>query len=174
MQDAIQRLMVVIPLSIILILFLLYIHFKNLRDPLLVLATVPFAMIGGILILIITGTDLSISATVGFICVLGEVVLNGVILVSFINNLRKEGRSLVDAVTEGSKLRLRAVMMIAMAAGIGLFPAAISTGIGSETQQPLAQVVVASMVTAPLATLLVLPVMYLLVYNRNNSTETQY
>ncbi|MDG5800620.1 CusA/CzcA family heavy metal efflux RND transporter [Marinilabiliaceae bacterium ANBcel2] len=166
LQDAIDRLIVVIPLSIILIVFLLYIHFRNLRDCLLVLASVPFAMIGGVLILIITGTDFSISATVGFICVLGEVVLNGVILVSFINKLRKDGKSLIDAVTEGSKLRLRAVMMIAMAAGIGLFPAAISTGIGSETQQPLAQVVVASMMTAPAATLLVLPTLYLLVYKR--------
>ena len=164
LQDALQRLMVIVPITLLLILFLLYGNFKNLTDPLIVLASVPFALIGGILALIITGTDLSISATVGFICVLGVVVLNGVVLVGFVNNLRREGLSLYDAVFKGSKLRLRAVMMVSMAAGIGLLPAAVATGIGSETQQPLAQVVVGSMITAPIATLMVLPALYLMVY----------
>ncbi len=164
LQAALQRLMVVVPITLLLILFLLYGNFKNLTDPILVLASVPFSLVGGILALIITGTDLSISATVGFICVLGVVVLNGVVLVGFINNLRREGKTLYEAVLEGSQLRLRAVMMVAMAAGIGLLPAAVATGIGSETQQPLAQVVVGSMITAPFATLLVLPAMYLIYY----------
>ncbi len=164
LQDALARLMIVVPLTLLLILFLLYGNFKNITDSLIVLASVPFAVIGGVLALIITDTDLSISATVGFICVLGVVVLNGVVLVGFINNLRHEGLSLYHAVLKGSKLRLRAVMMVSMAAGIGLLPAAVATGIGSETQQPLAQVVVGSMITAPLATLIILPALYLIVY----------
>ncbi|TVR81234.1 MAG: efflux RND transporter permease subunit [Saprospirales bacterium] len=164
LQAALERLMIIVPLTLLIILFLLYMNFKSITDSLLVMASVPFSLIGGILALIITGTDLSISATVGFICVLGVVVLNGVVLVGFINNLRRTGKSLFEAVMEGSQLRLRAVLMVSMAAGIGLLPAAVATGIGSETQQPLAQVVVGSMITAPLATLLVLPVMYLLVY----------
>lgn len=165
LQAALQRLAIIVPITLFLILFLLYGNFRNIADPLLVLASVPFALVGGVLALLITGTDLSISATVGFICVLGVVVLNGVVLVGFINNLRKDGLSLFESVLQGSKLRLRAVMMVSMAAGIGLLPAAVATGIGSETQQPLAQVVVGSMITAPFATLLILPSMYLIVYH---------
>ena len=171
LQAALQRLMVIVPITLLLILFLLYGNFKNITDPLLVLASVPFALIGGILALLITGTDLSISATVGFICVLGVVVLNGVVLVGFINNLHKEGLSLFEAVLKGSKLRLRAVMMVSLAAGIGLLPAAVATGIGSETQQPLAQVVVGSMITAPFATLMILPALYLLVHGFRESRK---
>lgn len=164
LQAALERLVVIIPITLLLILFLLYGNFRNLTDSLLVLASVPFALSGGILALLITGTDLSISATVGFICVLGVVVLNGVVLLQFINNLQKEDElPLFEAVFKGSLLRLRAVMMVSLAAGIGLLPAAVATGIGSETQQPLAQVVVGSMITAPFATLVVLPVLYLLV-----------
>lgn len=169
LQAALERLMIIVPVTLFLILFLLYGNFRNITDPLLVLSSVPFALTGGILALLITGTDLSISATVGFICVLGVVVLNGVVLVGFINNLRKDGLSLFEAVLKGSMLRLRAVMMVSMAAGIGLLPAAVATGIGSETQQPLAQVVVGSMITAPFATLMILPVLYLLVHGFKES-----
>jgi heavy metal efflux system protein len=164
LQTALKRLMVIIPITLVLVFILLYGNFRNIVDPLLVLASVPFSLIGGILALLITGTDLSISATVGFICVLGVVVLNGVVLVGFINNLRKDGQSLFEAILNGSKLRLRAVMMVSIAAGIGLLPAAVATGIGSETQQPLAQVVVGSMITAPFATLMILPVLYLILH----------
>jgi len=164
LQTALKRLMVIVPITLLLVLILLYGNFRNIIDPLLVLASVPFSLVGGILALLITGTDLSISATVGFICVLGVVVLNGVVLVGFINNLRKDGQPLFEAILKGSKLRLRAVMMVSLAAGIGLLPAAVATGIGSETQQPLAQVVVGSMITAPFATLMILPVLYLLVH----------
>ena len=171
LQAASERLMIIVPLTLLIILFLLYGNFKNITDPLIVMASVPFALIGGVLALMITGTDISISATVGFICVLGVVVLNGVVLVGFINNLRKDGLSLVEAVLKGSALRLRAVMMVSMAAGIGLLPAAVATGIGSETQQPLAQVVVGSMITAPLATLMILPALYLVVYSWRKKTD---
>jgi heavy metal efflux system protein len=173
LQAALERLMIIVPVTLFLILFLLYGNFRNITDPLLVLSSVPFALTGGILALLITGTDLSISATVGFICVLGVVVLNGVVLVGFINNLRKNGMSLFEAVLEGSRLRLRAVMMVSMAAGIGLLPAAVATGIGSETQQPLAQVVVGSMITAPFATLMILPALYLLVHGFRESSKKQ-
>jgi len=163
LQAALDRLMIVVPLTLFLILCLLYGNFRNLRDPLVVLSSVPPALTGGILALWVTGTELSISATVGFICVLGVVILNGVVLVGFINQLRGEGAGLFDAVRNGSTMRLRAVMMVSMAAGIGLLPAAVATGIGSETQQPLAQVVVGSMITAPLATLVILPALYLVI-----------
>ena len=169
LKEALDRLKIVVPLTLLLILLLLYGNFKNATDPLIVLASVPFALIGGILALLITGTDLSISATVGFICVLGAVILNGVILVGFINSLRTEGLTLYRAVVEGSKLRLRAVMLVYISTGIGLLPAAVAAGIGSEIQKPLAQVVVGSMLTAPLATLIILPVLYLLVYRWKNN-----
>ena len=169
LRDALSRLMIIVPLTLLLILILLYGNFKNMTDALIVLLSVPPALIGGMLALLVTGTDLSISATVGFICVLGVVILNGVVLVGFINSLRERGASLVQAVLEGSKMRLRAVMMVSLAAGVGLLPAAVATGIGSETQQPLAQVVVGSMITAPFVTLLVLPALYLLVYRFKQS-----
>lgn len=164
LQEALERLMVIVPLTLLIILCLLYGNFRSMVDSFIVLASVPPALIGGVLALLITGTDLSISATVGFICVLGVVILNGVVLVGFIKSLRKEGLPLFYAVIKGSRLRLRAVMMVSLAAGIGLLPAAVATGIGSETQQPLAQVVVGSMITAPFVTLLLLPALYLLVY----------
>jgi heavy metal efflux system protein len=164
LRDALDRLMVVVPITLAIILCLLYGYFRNALDTLIVLGSVPPALIGGVLALLVTGTDFSISAAVGFICVLGVVVLNGVVLVASVNTLRVRGSTLYDAVLTGSRLRMRAVMMVSVAAGIGLLPAAVATGIGSETQQPLARVVVGSMVTAPMLTLLVLPALYFMVH----------
>jgi cobalt-zinc-cadmium resistance protein CzcA len=163
LQDALDRLMIVVPITLCVIFALLYGYFQSLLNSLIVLGSVPLALLGGVFALLVSRTDLSISATVGFICVLGVVILNGVVLVARVNTLRAEGRPLYEAVVDASHLRLRAVMMVSAAAGIGLLPAAIATGIGSETQQPLARVVVGSMVTAPIATLLVLPALYLVV-----------
>lgn len=164
LQNAMRRLFITVPITLALIFALLYAYFRSLRNTIIVLGSVPLALTGGILALLVSGTDFSISAAVGHIAVLGVVILNGVVLVAGINTLRAQGYALRDAVRVASELRLRAVMMVSAAAGIGLLPAAISTGIGSETQQPLARVVVGSMVTAPLLTLLVLPALYLVVH----------
>jgi cobalt-zinc-cadmium resistance protein CzcA len=163
-QAAVTRLQVIVPLSLLLIFCLLYGTFRSLRDALLVLGAVPLALLGGMLSLLVTHTTFSISAAVGFISLFGVAVLDGVILVSYIKGLRAGGMHLRDAVVRGATLRLRPVLMTAFAAAIGLFPASIATGIGSETQQPLARVVVGGMLTAPLLILLVLPALYDLVY----------
>src|SRR5262249_3374010 len=129
--------------------------------------------IGGIGSLLVTGTNFSISAAVGFISLFGVSVLNGVVLIACIKGLRREGHSLQDAVIVGSEMRVRPVIMASLAAAIGLFPAAIATGMGSQTQQPLARVVVGGMVTAPVLTLLVLPALYLLVERERVPAEAQ-
>jgi cobalt-zinc-cadmium resistance protein CzcA len=164
LQAAVARLKIVVPISLLIIFFLLYSAFRSLRDTLLLLGTVPLALIGGILSLLATRTNFSISAAVGFISLFGVSVLGGVILVSRIQQLREEGASLNEAVARGSELQLRPVLMAALAAAIGLLPASIATGIGSETQQPLARVVVGGMITSAALILLVLPAMYSLVH----------
>jgi len=164
LQAAVARLEIVVPVSLLIIFFLLYSTFRSVRDALLLLGTVPPALIGGILSLLVTRTNFSISAAVGFISLFGVSVLGGVILVSRIQQLREEGTPLNDAVSRGSELQLRPVLMAALAAAIGLLPASIATGIGSETQQPLARVVVGGMITSAVLILLVLPAMYVLVH----------
>jgi cobalt-zinc-cadmium resistance protein CzcA len=166
LQEAARRLELVVPVSILLIFALLYANFRSLRDSLLVLGAGPPALIGGILALLLTHTTFSISAAVGFISLFGVSMLNGVVLISYIDELRQKGASLFDAVYRGSQLRLRPVLVASLAAAIGLLPASIATGIGSETQRPLARVVVGGMITAPLLLLLVLPALYLLVHRR--------
>jgi len=175
LQEAIKRLEIVVPISLLLILCLLYANFRSLRDALLVFGAAPPALVGGILALLITHTTFSISAAVGFISLFGVSMLNGVVLVSYINELREKGASLSEAVRRGSELRLRPVLMASLAAAIGLLPASIATGIGSETQKPLARVVVGGMITAPVLLLLVLPALYLLVHRRvlSSSRETR-
>jgi len=164
LQEAVKRLEIVVPISILLILCLLYANFRSLRDSLLIFGAAPPALIGGILALLITHTTFSISAAVGFISLFGVSMLNGVVLISYINELRDRGVTLNEAVQRGSELRLRPVLMASLAAAIGLLPASIATGIGSETQKPLARVVVGGMITAPILLLLVLPALYLLVH----------
>jgi len=165
LQEAVRRLEIVVPISLVIIFFLLYGTFGNLRDAFLLLGTVPLALIGGILSLLVTHTNFSISAAVGFISLFGVSVLGGVILVSRIKQLREqEGIPLIEAIRRGAELQLRPVLMAALAAAIGLLPASVATGIGSETQQPLARVVVGGMMTSAVLILLVLPAMYRLVY----------
>jgi cobalt-zinc-cadmium resistance protein CzcA len=164
LQAAVARLEIVVPVSLLIIFFLLYSTFGNLRDALLLIGTVPLALIGGMLSLLVTHTNFSIAAAVGFISLFGVSVLGGVILVSRIQQLREEGVSLYDAVVRGSDLQLRPVLMAALSAAIGLLPASIATGIGSETQKPLARVVVGGMLTSSVLILLVLPAMYLIVH----------
>ena len=164
LRAAISRLLVIVPITLALILALLYGYFRSFRDTLIVFGAVPMALVGGVVSLLVTGTSFSISAAVGFISLFGVSMLNGVVLIASINGLRAAGSSLHDAVLIGSQLRLRPVMMASLAAGIGLLPAALATGIGSETQQPLARVVVGGMITAPVLTLVVLPALYLFVH----------
>ena len=155
-----KRLSWVVPLSILLIFLLLFDAFKSLRSALLIIANIPFAMIGGIVALALTGIPLSVSAAIGFIALFGQAVLNGVVMVTYYNQLREGGMGLIEAVMEGSLTRLRTVLMTALLAMLGLLPMALSHAIGAETQRPLAMVVIGGLVSATLLTLLVLPTLY--------------
>lgn len=154
-----RRLAVIIPITLLGILGLLYTAFRSLRHALLVLVMLPFAAIGGVLSLLVTGTPLSISAAVGFASVIGVSTLGGVVLVSGIQHLESRMPSCREAIERGARNEMRAVLMACSAAGLGLLPAALSSGIGVQAQQPLARVVVGGMVTAPFAILLVIPVL---------------
>jgi cobalt-zinc-cadmium resistance protein CzcA len=160
MERAMSRLRVIVPMTIGLIFLLLYSSFDSLRQAALIILNLPFAMIGGIVALWLSGEYLSVPASVGFINLFGVAVLNGIVLVSYMNTLRQEGRSLDEAVLSGSLLRLRPVLMTALVALLGLVPLAFARGIGSEVQRPLAIVVIGGLVTSTLLTLIVLPVLY--------------
>lgn len=162
---ATKRLTQVVPISIIAIFILLFITFGNAKDAGLVLLNVPFALIGGILALHITGMNFGISAGVGFIALFGICVQNGVILISEWNKKLYERVPLVEAIREGVKARIRPVVMTAAMAAIGLLPAAISTGIGSESQKPLAIVIIGGLITATILTLLIFPIIFW-IFNR--------
>jgi cobalt-zinc-cadmium resistance protein CzcA len=155
-----QRLMLVVPLSILMIFVLLFDAFKSFRDALIIISNIPFALIGGIFALLITGIPLSVSAAIGFITLFGQAVLNGVVMVSYINQLRQEGMDAYQAVFQGALSRLRTVLMTAWLAMLGLLPMALSHGIGSETQRPLALVVIGGLISATILTLYVLPALY--------------
>lgn len=162
---ATDRLTQVVPISIIMIFVLLFIMFGNIKDSLLVLANVPFALIGGILALHITGMNFGISAGVGFIALFGICIQNGVILISEFHKNIKSGIEINLAILEAVKIRTRPVVMTALMATIGLLPAAISTGIGSESQKPLAIVIIGGLISATVLTLLVFPIIFW-VFNR--------
>jgi cobalt-zinc-cadmium resistance protein CzcA len=157
-QRAAKRLMVIIPLTLLLIFSLLFWAFRSVRLATLVLAMVPFTFIGGLSALALAGLHLSVSAAVGFIAVAGISVQNGVIMVEEIMQLVRQGSAVASAIVEGAVSRLRPILMTALMAGLGLLPAALSRGIGSETQRPFACVIVGGIVTGSLLTLLVLPV----------------
>jgi cobalt-zinc-cadmium resistance protein CzcA len=159
-RRAMARLAVIIPVSIALILVILHRIFGSLGCAVLILTTIPFALVGGVVGLDLAGLNLSVSACIGFIALMGQVVLNGVVMVSQINALRASGLGLHAAVETGAVRRLRAVLMTALLAALGLLPAALSREIGSETQRPLAVVVIGGLVSATVLTLLVLPVLY--------------
>lgn len=160
MERAMARLQVIVPITIGLIFLLLYSTFNSLRQATLIILNLPFAMIGGVVALWLTGEYLSVPASVGFINLFGVAVLNGIVLVSYMNKLREDGHSLDDAVTSGALLRLRPVLMTALVALLGLVPLAFANGIGSEVQRPLATVVIGGLVTSTLLTLVLLPVLY--------------
>ena len=155
------RLMVVVPLALSLIFIMLYAAFGNARHAFLVFTGVPLALTGGVLALWARDMPLSVSAGVGFIALSGVAVLNGVVMITFINQLRNDGATLLDAVTRGSLARLRPVLMTALVASLGFVPMALNTGIGAEVQRPLATVVIGGLISSTLLTLFVLPVLYM-------------
>lgn len=154
------KLQIIVPITIGLIFLLLYSTFNSLRQATLIILNLPFAMIGGVVALWLTGEYLSVPASVGFINLFGVAVLNGIVLVSYMNKLREDGHSLDEAVTSGALLRLRPVLMTALVALLGLVPLAFAQGIGSEVQRPLAIVVIGGLVSSTLLTLIMLPVLY--------------
>lgn len=159
-QRAAARLMLVIPIALLMIFFVLFATLKSLRGALLILANIPFAAVGGIVSLWISGDFLSVPASVGFIALLGIAVLNGLVLVSYFRQLRAEGVALSDAVRLGAERRLRPVLMTASITAFGLVPLLFATGPGSEIQKPLAIVVIGGLVTSTLLTLVLLPLLY--------------
>jgi cobalt-zinc-cadmium resistance protein CzcA len=160
--SATQRLMIVVPLALFLIFLLLFLGLGSMPDAVLVFSGVPLALTGGVASLLLRGIPLSISAGIGFIALSGVAVLNGLVIITFIEKLRSEGYTLVDAVREGALTRLRPVVMTALVASLGFVPMAIATGAGAEVQRPLATVVIGGVISSTILTLLVLPALYVL------------
>ncbi|MGB4468949.1 MAG: CusA/CzcA family heavy metal efflux RND transporter [Azovibrio sp.] len=159
-QRAAARLAIVVPMALALIFFLLFSTFRSVRQAVLVLSNIPFALVGGVFSLLLSGEYLSVPASVGFIALLGIAVLNGVVMVSYFNQLLATGLSIDQVVVEGAKRRLRPVLMTASIAALGLVPLLFASGPGSEVQRPLAIVVIGGLVTSTLLTLLILPILY--------------
>ena len=168
LKDEQKRLAKIVPVSLLLILLLLYITFDSLKNALLVLSAVPFALIGGVIALVATHTNFSISAAVGIISTLGVAILGGVLLISRIEDGRQAGLNLREAIMQAAAVQMRPILMATVGAAIGLLPAALATGIGSQAQKPLARVVVGGMLTAAFLILVVLPVLYELVHRRTD------
>ena len=166
-QRAMARLGVVVPISVLLIFVMLFSAFDSLRSALLVLVNLPFALVGGILAILLLRINLSVSAAVGFIALFGTAVENGTVLVTFFNQLRRQGMDTVEAVRKGCELRLRPLLMTALTTLLGLLPLVYATGSGSEIQRPLATVVIGGLVSSMFLTLIVLPVLYTMVERKD-------
>ncbi len=167
LESASQRLMIVVPITLLVILGLLVMAFASLKDALIIFSGVPLALTGGVLSLYLRGLPMSISAGVGFIALSGVAVLNGLVMVAFIRDLWHEKGELILAVTEGALTRLRPVLMTALVASLGFVPMALNTGTGAEVQRPLATVVIGGIISSTLLTLFVLPVLYQMVHKRD-------
>ena len=170
LQSAAKRLQIVVPVALLLVFGLLFMMVNNLKDGLLVFTGIPFALTGGVMALWLRDIPLSISAGVGFIALSGVAVLNGLVMIAFIRNLREEGRSLSDAIHEGALTRLRPVLMTALVASLGFIPMALATGTGAEVQRPLATVVIGGILSSTILTLLILPALYQLAHRRDEDT----
>lgn len=169
LQSATQRLSVIVPLTLLLILGILFSAFNSLRDALIIFSGVPLALTGGVLALTLRDMPLSISAAVGFIALSGVAVLNGVVMLTFIRELREQGKPLVEAIQQGASQRLRPVLMTALVASLGFVPMAFNIGTGAEVQRPLATVVIGGIVSSTLLTLVVLPALYQLAHKLRSS-----
>lgn len=172
-QRATKTLARVVPICLLVIFLILFVTFGNSKDAILTLMNVPFALIGGILALHITGINFSISAGIGFIALFGVCIQNGVIMISVFRKNLEAGMHLNEAILEGVHSRVRPVIMTALMAMIGLLPAAVSTGIGSETQKPLAIVVIGGLITSTILTLLILPVIYALIFKLMHQSQNR-
>ncbi|VVO45832.1 CusA/CzcA family heavy metal efflux RND transporter [Pseudomonas fluorescens] len=170
LQSAAKRLQIVVPVALLLVFGLLFMMFNNLKDGLLVFTGIPFALTGGVMALWLRDIPLSISAGVGFIALSGVAVLNGLVMIAFIRNLREEGRSLTDAINLGALTRLRPVLMTALVASLGFIPMALATGTGAEVQRPLATVVIGGILSSTILTLLILPALYQLAHRQDEDT----
>jgi len=170
-QRALAKLALIVPVTIFFIFVLLYTAFNSVRYAALILANVPFATIGGVLALAVSRQYLSVPSAIGFIAVFGVAMLNGIVLVSFLNELRRRGLSIREAVIRGTELRLRPVLMTASVAILGLVPMLLSSGVGAETQRPLAAVVIGGLITSTLLTLVLLPVLYEWLEERSARSE---
>jgi cobalt-zinc-cadmium resistance protein CzcA len=159
-QEANRRLLLVVPITLVIIFLLLYSSFNSLGNAALIVLNIPLALVGGIVGLWLTGQNLSVPASVGFIALFGIALENGMVLVTYLNQLIRDGTELDRASVEGALLRLRPVLMTALTTALGLIPLLFSTGTGSEVQRPLATVVVGGLVTSTALTLLVLPALY--------------
>ncbi len=159
LQDALQRLSVAVPAAILLIAGLLYLHFNRLREVLLAASVIPMALVGGVLALWVTGTPFSISAAIGFIALFGIATMDGILVLAYFNQHVEQGMPRAEALLHTCEVQMRPVLMTCAVACVGLVPAALSTGIGSQVQRPLALVVVGGILLAPLFILTVLPVL---------------
>ena len=172
MVKANQRLAIVTPITILAIIALLFGLFNSIRDTLIAMAGIPFAMSGGIIALYLSGLDFSVSAAIGFISLFGVAVMDGILNITYIRELMLQGREFKDAVFFGAEQRMRPMLMTALSAGVGLLPAAFSHAIGSQVQRPLATVVVGGMLLGPVMLLVVAPVLrelFIIPYKRANS-----
>lgn len=174
LQSAAKRLQIVVPVALLLIFILLFTAFGTVKDALLIFTGVPLALTGGIVALWLRGISLSISAGVGFIALSGVAVLNGIVMVSFINHLRQRGKPMEDAVREGALTRLRPVLMTALVAALGFVPMALAHGRGAEVQKPLATVVIGGIISSTLLTLLVLPALYRMFHRTGDMQQPDF
>jgi cobalt-zinc-cadmium resistance protein CzcA len=171
LQDALHRLAIVVPLSIVLICILLFINFGSLVDVLLAASVIPMALVGGVFALALTGTPFSVSAAIGFVALFGIATMDGIIMLSYYNLHIEQGSDRVGAILHTCRVQMRPVLMTCVVACVGLIPAALSTGIGSQVQRPLALVVVGGMLLTPVLVLLVLPLLILLFSRRRPMDE---
>ncbi len=173
LQEAKDRLAVILPVTLVLIIGLLYAMFNSLLESLLALSGIPFAVAGGIIALYVSGLDFSISAAIGFVSLLGVSVMNGILIITYYNQALQQGGTSVEAMFQAASTRMRPLLMTSLSACIGLFPAAISTGIGSQVQRPLATVIVGGMLLGPIMLLLVVPPLKVVFLGRKNGTATE-
>jgi cobalt-zinc-cadmium resistance protein CzcA len=166
LQNAQKRLEVIVPIALVLILVLLYGLFNSLRDSLLALAGIPFAVAGGIIALYVTDLDFSVSAAIGFVSLFGVSVMDGILMIIYYNQVRASGTDSAEAMFHAATQRMRPMLMTAMSACLGLFPAAMSTGIGSQVQRPLATVVVGGLLIGPVMLLIVVPALRMMFLGR--------
>jgi cobalt-zinc-cadmium resistance protein CzcA len=173
LQLAQQRLAIVVPISLALILVLLFSLFNSLRDSLLALAGIPFAIAGGVIALYVSGLDFSVSAAIGFVSLFGVSVMDGILMITYFNQVRRGGMGTLDGMFHAAEQRMRPMLMTALSACIGLFPSAISTGIGSQVQRPLATVVVGGMLIGPILLLVVVPALRMLFLHGDDATPEE-